>query len=419
MLDPRRPGVGDLAPGSAWYRSVAAAGAPPSLHYFSFSTDIVLNFFWQILWSTNPGPSYDFVGDGVMQAGNPAFNALPAWGGSEFLPFGQGSDQQQWVVQVNFSAPFTLNGWLAMAAGVLGEPYSHYNFGNKIGQLTVASCQAPFGTQTIPHEIVRIFSNPANACTLPGGAADRTAAAIRPLAPETERVARSMLFSNAPRSASAGASVARTGIVGFIDRSDRAELTLDTRLRSRGALELLLPKLGTFRGRIPGRAFRNRGTLILHLTIAAVNGGHPVRLGLLGVLRPASHYARLAVSISQRRVFTFLTPAPKLKDARALISRLAQTLRRNDLRTVVSLLAPELLAGSDTAAVARQLAGQHIRVASVRLIGSGQLQWLSNGCPTFTQSITAAARTPDGASTRFATLKLIDNLGHWRVLSVS
>jgi hypothetical protein len=144
---------------------IVAAGPPPTLHYFSLSTDIHLNFYWQVLFWTHPGPSTDFISDGLMQLGDPAASGRPQWGGSEFLPFGASTDQQQWVFDVNLVAPLNLNGILAILDETLHQPYGHFNFGDQIGRLTLASCAAPHPTLTIPDEIARIFTAPAQACT--------------------------------------------------------------------------------------------------------------------------------------------------------------------------------------------------------------------------------------------------------------
>jgi hypothetical protein len=70
--NPGRAGIQDLAPQSAWYRSIVAAGAPPRLHYFALSADITLDFKEQLLWWNNDLGSTDFIGDGVIELGAPS-----------------------------------------------------------------------------------------------------------------------------------------------------------------------------------------------------------------------------------------------------------------------------------------------------------------------------------------------------------
>jgi hypothetical protein len=409
-LNPTRGGVKDLVPGSAWYRSIVAAGPPPTLHYFSLSADIHLNFYWQVLFWTHPGPSTDFIGDGLMQLGDPAASGRPQWGGSEFLPFGASTDQQQWVFDVNLVAPLNLNGILAILDGTLHQPYGHFNFGDQIGRLTLASCAAPHPTLTIPDEIARIFTAPAQACTA-SAASQRSVVAGASTSERPPAAA-----SNIPTARAA----AHEGPVGFINQRYDAQLSVTTaRGPKRGEFQLSLPGLGTLIGKLPARQIADRPTIHLHAVVLAVHGAAAVRIVLRGMLRPSRHSARLAIKVGHHRAFSFVTAAPSVREARRTARRLLDALKRDNLRTLVALLPRELLAGAPPSAVAEALAAEHIRITSIRPTRSGRPAWLANGSPIFEQSVVAKAQTPQGRRTAHATLLFIYEAGAWRLLSSS
>jgi hypothetical protein len=171
-----RPGLQDLAPQSPFYDAIAHGPPPPHLHYFTFSTDITLRLeFKELFWSLHTF-STDFLGDGLLQLGKEAADAEPAGGGSQFLPFGSGPDQHQYVIpqvadlgSIGFDP---ISGAISAAAVAYAvalvytqDPYAHFQFGAHIGSDKVPSCDPSLGTQTIPDEIKHILSNPARACT--------------------------------------------------------------------------------------------------------------------------------------------------------------------------------------------------------------------------------------------------------------
>jgi len=161
-VDPTRPGVQDLAPGSDYYNSVVAAGPPPHFHYFTLSVDITVHFRLDALF-VHLDESTDVVGDGIIQTGDPAYGGQPTWGGSEFLPFGSAPDQHQYLI--NRSENEGIIDIPGGVADVFGDPYSHFKFGTSIGSNSVESCNSSMGTVQIDTELLRILQSPSDPCT--------------------------------------------------------------------------------------------------------------------------------------------------------------------------------------------------------------------------------------------------------------
>jgi sugar lactone lactonase YvrE len=175
------PGVRDLAPRSAWYDAIATRPVP-HLHYFTFSVDITLEAQIKELWWSQT-VSTDFLGDGVIRLGDTAASSEPLLGGSQFLPFGTGPDQHQYVIPRTYNVgdiaidPITGLAFLGTAAGIGGalgsgirdvyitDTYGHFHFGANIGSDYVQSCNLTLGGQRITDEIHYLLSNPAEACS--------------------------------------------------------------------------------------------------------------------------------------------------------------------------------------------------------------------------------------------------------------
>ena len=411
-LDPTRAGVKDLVPGSGWYHAIAAAGPPPPLHYYTISTDIRLNFYWEVLWWTKPGPSTDFLGDGLMQLGDPAFNALPRWGGSEFLPFGAATDQQQWAIEVNLTAPLTLNGILAILDAAVHQPYAHFNFGSQIGHLQVGSCGPGHGQIAIPQELARIFNQPDKSCTPVAGAA--TARATRPggvIAIHRTRVQGHLGHVSS-------AVLGQPGELAFIDHTDKATLTLlRGSPRAGDRFELSLPSGAGITGTLPNSLLRGRrGPRSVRFRGHATQGERSIALQLRGTIDPSRHLVRLAINAGGAR-YQFTTATPNVKVARAADRRLLAALKANAIATLVTLLPPQFLSGHSRGEVVAGLAAQGIHITAVKTIGAGHLIWLANGAPAFSQPIVVTAQTPHGRSTKHAMLTLIEEAGRWKLVS--
>jgi hypothetical protein len=406
-LDPTRPGVKDLVPGSGWYGSIVAAGSPPALHYYTISTNIHLNFYWEVLWWTSPGPSTDFLGDGLMQLGNPASNALPKWGGSEFSPVGNAPDQQQWAIEVNLTAPLNVNGILAILGAVLHQPYAHFNFGDQIAHLQVGSCGPGHGLIAIPQELARIFNGPDDACTSPAGAASvRANRGARPVAIRRTRVRGHLGRARA-------AVLGQPGEFAAVDHTDRATLTIlrDSRRGGR-PFELSLPSDPGITGTLSARSLRGKR---VRFHGRATEAGRSVSLRLDGTIDRSHHAVRLAINVG-RSNYRFITATPGTKAARATDRRILSALKANSIATLVALLPPQLLAGRSRAEVVAGLRAQGIHITALRVSGAGKVIWLANGAPAFSQPIVVSARTPHGRSTKHATLTLIENGGRWKLL---
>ncbi len=147
-IDPTRPGVQDLAPGSDYFNSIVAAGPPPHLHYFTLSVDITVHFRLDALFVHLDG-SADVVGDGIIQTGDPAYSGQPTGGGSQFLPFGWAPDQHQYLI--NRSENEGIIDIPGAAVDVFGDAYSHFNFGTSIGSNSVQSCKSCIGNGSNRH----------------------------------------------------------------------------------------------------------------------------------------------------------------------------------------------------------------------------------------------------------------------------
>jgi hypothetical protein len=414
-LDPTRAGVKDLVPGSDWYRSIVASGPPPALHYYTFSSDIRLNFYWEVLWWTSPGPSTDFLGDLLMQLGSPAYNALPQWGGSEFSPHGSASDQQQWDIEVNLRFPLNLSGLAAVPGAVLSQPYAHVNFGDQIGHLQVGSCGAGHASVTIPSELARIFNRPDQACAPVAGSARAGSPGSRAgTAGFGTRHSRVTARLGGARSAGAPA-----GQVGFIDRADRATLTLQRDARGGGRFELSVPSAEGVTGMLRAGALRGRnGSYRLRYAARASKGAQVVAVGLRGTLDPARRFARLAIRVGGVR-YLFITAIPNIPAAQSAERRALAALRASSIAGLVSLLPVELLGGRSHSEVEAALAAEGVHVTSIRALGAGHLTWLADGAPAYSQPVLASATTPRGRSERRATLTLVEETGRWRLVGAS
>ena len=431
QLDPSRPGVRDLTPRFSWYQSIVKAGPPPRLHYFSFSTDIYLDTQIPVLWWTISGPSTDFIGDGIMELGSQSASALPAGGGSQFLPFGSAADQHQYVFYRHY--PLLLDPNLLPAEllnAETGDPYGHFNFGNKIGGLTVPSCNPTLGYFTIPIEIDRIFSDPAQACDPP--AANLAAASDSPMthagAASVEPAWRSR-ESNPTIVSPAGAMDANPLAqrstaempVWFIDRRGHAALTMFTSGADRGRIVLSLSDGTTYIGTLSRNQVRHRRiTLKARIPAAAITSGGSgsVRLVVHGSLIPAIHFADLEIRVVGRRTqFHFITPHPSARAAAVAARRVIQIITSGDALRLVRTFAPQVLVGRSPMTVAKAITEEQIQVMAVHSIGTGHLSWLRDGYPIWTQRLTGVARTPQGRRALRATLTLIDVAGAWKLLA--
>ena len=424
-LNPARAGVQDLAPQSAWYRSVAAAGPPPPLHYFSLSTDIQLHIVVHYLWWTVGQGVTDFPGDGIMQLGSPAYNKLPEWGGSQFLPFGNGPDQHQYLIsphwtlntEISPAGAWTFLGTLA-AIYTSGEHASHFNFGRYMdiestqgqftGGLDVNSCAdgEPIG---VPEEIVRVLANPSDACsaagppvpvntlaqplTMPAGsptAGDPSLwndlrlneGAISPTHADT-----SATTTDAASAAGAPRPAAPPEILR--DRDGRSTLAIGTAGPLHGEFSLSVPGHGVFVAhlRLPhGRVRLSRVVEAEHLD---TKHDAIVRLRLSGRLDLAAHSANLRIDIASLRIRVALfTAGASYAHARTSSERLVAALRHNEVNELARMLAvpdtaPSTLVG--------ELAGQNVHVTSIRPLGPGQPIWLADGNPGWRQTVIARA----------------------------
>ncbi len=425
-VDPGRPGVEDLAPGSYYYQSIIGAGPPPKLHYYALSVNENVVVKESLLYWTKTLGSTDFIGDGVIQLGQPAWNAMPAWGGSQFLPSGSAADQHQYVIQRSSTAQLTFDPEPSIdMQNPYADPYNHFNFGNYMGyenaqgqysgDLKVKSCAANGATVYIPDEIARDFETPWDACG-PGSHA-----------------------APAPRAASDGARAARAGEkAGPADR-DRADRPVTVgaggqpvvfrSLRgsdavalytARGAAqgELTLQLDGhTFAGSLPPKLAR-RGLIDLKLSIPVHEVGSDraatVKATLHGTLRPASHFARIRIQISRPRVSaTIDSPSLNRELARRTGRQAVGLLASGNVLGLARLLAPSLLGGASPAAVARTLQQQGIHIKSVTARGSGSAIWLPDGSPGWVLPVTAEA---SGHPTLRVDLVLAQINGSWKLL---
>ncbi len=421
-LNPARAGVQDLAPQSAWYRSVAA-GAPPLLHYFSLSTNIQLHVVVHDLWWTVGQGDTDFPGDGIMQLGSPAYNGLPEWGGSQFLPFGNGPDEHQYVISPHWTINTELSpvgAWtfLGVLAAIYtsGEHASHFNFGRYMGMesaqgqftggLEVSSCAdgEPIG---VPEEIARVFANPSDACSAAGPPVPVHALAQRLTAPAGSATVgepslwdgqRPPIRANSPAlgnaNTTAGAAVAATAAPAPLlemlgDRDGRSTLAIGTVGPLHGELSLSVPGRGVFVARLHlprGRVRLNRVVEAEHL---ATGRGAIVRLRLDGQFDLAAHSASLRIGIALLGIHVALVTAePNYAQARANSKRLIAALRHNEVSELARMLAvPDAAAPT----LSGELAGENVHVTSIRALGPGQPIWFADGNPGWRQPVIASA----------------------------
>jgi hypothetical protein len=147
----------------------------------------------------------------------------------------------------------------------------------------------------------------------------------------------------------------------------------------------------------------------------ATEAGQSVSLRLNGTIDPSHHGVRLAIKVG-RTSYRFVTATPSGKAARATDRRILSALKTNSIATLVALLPPQLLAGRSRADVVARLRAQGIQITALTASGMGKVTWLANGAPAFSQPIVVTARTPHGRSTKHATLTLIEEAGHWKLL---
>ncbi len=387
-LDPRRAGVQDLDPASPWYRSVVAAGPPPRLHYYTFSVDITVRIGTHVLFYTT---SYDtdFIGDGVLQAGSTAWNALPAWGGSQFLPFGSGSDQHEYLIRRTVDESLSLHVGFPPSGSLSGanpyaDPYNHFNFGTNMGKangggLVVPSCQAGRGTLSIPAEVSRDLLDPAGACANP-----------IPLATDSAAPA----SSAAPFQPTAAAASIRAAAQPVIFRSGRggAALALYTARGPHQGQFALRSGSRVFEGTLPRRALGHK-VIRLNVTLTAVRGnGHTLRLLLKGSLVPATHWARLTVRGRHPSVAIRLTPlVADVAAAASTTNRVRGLLDGGNVVGLARTLSPGARGGESASMVAAQLRASRVRHQRLELRGAGRLLWLPDGDPAWAQPVTATA----------------------------
>jgi hypothetical protein len=423
-LNPARAGVQDLAPQSAWYRSVAAAGAPPLLHYFSLSTDIQLHVVVHDLWWTVGQGVTDFPGDGIMQLGSPAYRMLPRWGGSQFLPFGNGPDEHQYVISPHWTVNTELSpvgAWtfLGVLAAIYtsGEHASHFNFGRYMGMesaqgqftggLEVNSCAdgEPIG---VTEEIARVFANPSDACSAAGPPVPVHALAQRLTAaagsttvgdPSLRDGQRPPVPANSPALGSANVATAGAAVTTatapaaplemLSDRDGRSTLAIGTIGPLHGELSLSVPGRGVFVARLHLPRGRVRLDSVVDAEHLDTGRRAIVRLRLNGRLNLTAHSASLRISNASLGIHVALVTAePNYRQARASSERLIAALRHNEVNEL-----SRMLAVPDTAAptLSGELAGENVHVTSIRALGPGQPIWLADGNPGWRQPVIARA----------------------------
>lgn len=172
-----RPAENDLTPQSEWYQS-ANTSVPSTIHYFNFFSDIQITARPKLFFVSLPPLGTTSVGDTVLLPGEDDPTALPAYGGSRFLPGGEAQDRHQYVIAKNYDVSFgddILNPVITnplIAAGVAlqiqNDPATHFNLNNYLndGVIKIDSCKSGIGQVTIQTEILRILNDPAHACDL-------------------------------------------------------------------------------------------------------------------------------------------------------------------------------------------------------------------------------------------------------------
>jgi len=165
---PYRAGVKDLAPLSSWYGSVNARSSEPPftphLHYYNFVVNYSIRAYYQLLWWTYSDHNAD-IGDPVIQLGTDDPALEPTLGGSEFSPYGDSADSHEYVLQsgVIDDGP-GLNGQLGDLAAAIADPASHLRIGSNAQNVSYGSCNSNLPNETLSGEVLRIVSNPGNAC---------------------------------------------------------------------------------------------------------------------------------------------------------------------------------------------------------------------------------------------------------------
>jgi Tol biopolymer transport system component len=158
-VDLQRPAAHDLASESDWYDwTNPPASHLPDLPYFNVYGDmtIVQEVRGPFGLSVTVAGS---VGDGPLQPGSDDPHAVPLSGGSRFLAHGQ-LEAQQW--QWGLYKPFTFDPLLAVfglsdpVAEIANDPIAHWNFGARIQEIQVASCEAGHASKSLADELASV-----------------------------------------------------------------------------------------------------------------------------------------------------------------------------------------------------------------------------------------------------------------------
>ncbi|MGH2872639.1 MAG: hypothetical protein ACRDL5_09295 [Solirubrobacteraceae bacterium] len=431
-VNPAEPGVQDLAPGSSYYRSIAADGTPPLLHYYTLSVDITLDFTVDLdLGITLARHDTDFIGDGLMQKGSESPDALPPEGGSEFLPFGAAADQHQYLIKVNVPEGMSLSTSPPYVSfnlsNAYANPYNHFNFGTWMGYensnglydggLMVQSCAHNAPTISIPAEFQRVLEDPADACSSssyaqPGELVESRRDALVPDGARAQRPA--------PARALASSRSVSLPVV-FRDRGGRDALALYT---ARGALTgrftLALGRHGTFVGSLASRLASKR-VIHLHTTVDATELGSAdrqgVRLKLDGVLRPADHDAKLTISSRHPKLRVTITSATvSTKAAHSAVNHAISLLSGTSRKGLANLLVPSLHAGVSKRQLTKALSPRSTHIKRIAPHGSGHAIWFADGNPGWLQPVTI---TSVHGGRRHVDLLLVEENAIWYVLGAT
>ncbi|MEA2428643.1 MAG: hypothetical protein QOF37_2271 [Thermoleophilaceae bacterium] len=398
-FDPARAGIQDLVPApnpwSNWYASIAAAGPPPQLHYYSFSTDITINIdehflFWTISQSTNA------FGDGLMQLGPPGSGPLHDWGSSEFLPFGPGPDANQYVMAQSPTFDVDANPLdVALLAYAIPDyyfgvdNYSHFRFGDNTATNMVSSCYGPAGTVTVVQELDRLTLNPGDACaaTAPGEHGPGGPRKASPAAQE----------SSVPSPSSAKVSTRELQPVRFPDRSGHTSVAVYTaRDQFQGRVIVSLGHGRSYNGNLPSGLVKGR-TIRLHRVVAMVpatkKATKTIRVRLDGTLSPASHRGRLTIHVLPHGPRVHLTtPTLNVRGARTATNRAEHLLAGNGLLALARMASPTLLGGRSATAFEHLLRAQHVKVTGVANAAAGHGTSLPDGEPGWIQPVVVRAK---------------------------
>jgi hypothetical protein len=426
-VDFRRAGIQDLAPRSVWYNSIANSGPPPHLHYFALSVDTYLHFKEQtFLWQVEVGSS-DVIGDGVMQMGSGSYSALPDWGGSRFLPFGESSDEHQYEINLNYDELLNLGGLPpAYITNPYSSPYNHFNFGTYMGKpngggLQVQSCSLGQLPTPIPSEITKdlVFTSVACGTSTSLTFNAQTATAMSTTSrPRGRQVAPRMAYTAVTASRRPSGTVGYGQPVIFRDASVRASMTLYTAKGPLlGSLTLEIAHRGAFVMTLPAKSIRHR-TIILNTTVLATplqsNTSATTPVGLKGTLRPAGHSAHLTIVIKRQRLRTVLiTATANPRTARTASNHAIALFAHNDLDGLARMLAQP---GTDPGIIARDLASQKVHIGSIKPRGNGHAISLADGNPGWLRPVTAtfSAHPP-----LHVNLVLEQENGAWRLVGTT